>query len=179
LTDGIIMLCVRWCLSYKLRYRDLVEMMVERGLSLSHTTLLRWTQHFVPVVEAKFRRFAKPVGKSWRVDETYIKVKGQWVYLYRVVDKAGKTVDFYLSPKRDIKAAKRFFLKATHHRGKSTTINLDGYEASHQAVASLKDARILLKDTQVHSNKYLNNLIEQDHRHIKQRTKPMLGVKQR
>jgi transposase-like protein len=174
---GIIMLCVRWYVSYKLSYRDLVEMMGERGLSLSHTTILRWTQRFVPAVEAKFRRYAKPVGKSWRVDETYIKVKGQWVYLYRAVDKAGKTVDFYLSLKRDIKATKRFFRKAIHHRGEPTTITLDGYEASHQAVASLKDAQILPEDTKVRSNKYLNNLIEQDHRRIKQRTRLMLGFK--
>jgi transposase-like protein len=116
-------------------------------------------------------------GRFLQLTHPYIKVKGQWVYHYRAVDKAGKTVDFYLSPKRDIKAAKRFFLKAIHHRGKPTTITLDGYEASHQAVASLKDARTLLKDTKVRSNKYLNNLIEQDHRRIKQRTKPMLGFK--
>jgi transposase-like protein len=152
-------------------------MMAKRGLSLSHTTILRWTQRFVPAVEAKFRRCAKPVGMSWRVDETYIKVKSQWVYLYRAVDEVGKTVDFYLSPKRDIKAAKCFFRKAIHHRGKPTTITLDGYEASHHAVASLKDAQILPKGPQVRSNKYLNNLIEQDHRRIKQRTRPMLGFK--
>src|ERR671918_1916187 len=108
----IITLCVRWYVSYKLSYRDLVEMMAERGLSMAHTTIMRWVLKFVPVFEQRWRKYARPVGHSWRVDETYIKVNGEWKYLYRAVDKAGQTVDFFLSEHRDTEAAKRFFRRA-------------------------------------------------------------------
>lgn len=108
----IIILCVRWYITYKLSYRDLVEMMAERGVDLSHTTILRWVQHYVPEFEKRWRRYARPVGTSWRVDETYIRVRGRWTYLYRAVDKRGLTVDFLLSEHRDIAAAKRFFIRA-------------------------------------------------------------------
>ena len=92
----IIILCVRWYLAFKLSSRDLVAMMAERGIALAHTTILRWVQRYVPEFEKRWNRYARPVGDSWHVDETYIKVKGQWVYLYRAVDKAGRTVDFLL-----------------------------------------------------------------------------------
>src|SRR5215217_5643768 len=104
--SSIIILCVRWYITYKLSYRDLRHMMAERGLDLAHTTILRWVQHYVPEFEKKWDRFARPVGTSWRVDETYIRVKGIWTYLYRAVDKQGNTVDFLLSHHRDIQAAK-------------------------------------------------------------------------
>jgi transposase-like protein len=90
----IVVLCVRWYLSFKLSYRDLVGMMSERGIRLAHTTILRWVQHYTPEFEKRWKRYARPVGGSWRMDETYINVRGEWVYLYRAVDKAGKTVDF-------------------------------------------------------------------------------------
>ena len=112
------------------------------------------------------------------MDETYIKVKGQWVYLYRAVDKQGRTVDFLLSTRRDIAAAKRFFSRATRRRGVPRVITLDGYAASHRAVAKLKEVGTLPCHVQVRSCKYLNNVIEQDHRRIKQRIRPMLGFKQ-
>ena len=117
------------------------------------------------------------MGDSWRVHETYLKVKGQWVYLYRAVDKAGRTVDFLLSKRRDIAAAKRFFSRAVKQHGPPRVITLDGYAASHRAVAQLKEAGTLPCQVQVRSCKYLNNGIEQDHRRIKQRVRPMLGFK--
>src|SRR5205823_13999894 len=110
----IIGLCVRWYVRFKLSYRDLIEIMAERGLSMAHTTIMRWVIRFIPVFEQRRRKYAKPVGRSWRVDEAYIKVKGQWVYLYRAVYKEGQTVDFYLSEHRDIEAAKALFRKATY-----------------------------------------------------------------
>src|SRR5689334_23879040 len=112
----IILLCVRWYLRYSLSYRDLEEMIVERGLSVDHTTIYRWVQHFAPILEKKCRSRLKPTNDSWRVDETYVKVKGQWMYLYRAVDSTGATVEFMLSSKRDGQAAKRFFRTALRSR---------------------------------------------------------------
>jgi transposase-like protein len=110
--SSIIILCIRWYIAYKLSYRDLKQMMAERGVDLAHTTILRWVQCYVPEFEKKWNRYARLVGSSWPVDETYIRVKGKWSYLYRAVDKQGNTVDFLLSERRDIAAAKRFFKKA-------------------------------------------------------------------
>jgi len=173
----IVVLCIRWYLSYKLSYRDLVTMMIERGIGLAHTTILRWVQHYTPEFEKRWNRFARCVGGSWRCDETYIKVKGEWKYLYRAVDKAGKTVDFYLSRKRDVNAAKAFLRKAMKGQRIPTKITLDAYAASHRAVADLKKNGELPKRVQVRSSKYLNNIIEQDHRRVKERLRPMLGLK--
>src|SRR3954464_15692257 len=108
----IILLCLRWYLRYSLSYRDLEEMMAERGLSVDHTTIYRWVQRYAPLLEKKCRSRLKPTNDSWRVDETYLKVKGQWMYLYRAVDSDGSTVEFMLSPTRDAVSAKRFFRKA-------------------------------------------------------------------
>ena len=171
------MLCVRWYLSFKLSYRDLVAMMVERGIDLAHTTILRWVQTYTPEFQKRWNRFARTVGGSWRCDETYIKVKGVWVYLYRAVDKAGKTVEFYLSRNRDVNAGRAFLRKAIKNQRMPTKITLDAYAASHRAVADLKASGELSRRVQVRSSKYLNNLIEQDHRRVKQRLRPMLGLK--
>ncbi len=173
----IIILCVRWHLTYKLSYRDLVAIMAERNVGVVHTTLRRWVQRYVPEFEKRWQRYARPVGTSWRVDETYLKVKGKWGYVYRAVDRAGPTVDFLSSAHRDRAAAKRFFAHAIKKRGVPEKIPLDGYAASQEAVAKLQVEDLLPADLLVRTNKYLNNLIEQDHRRIKQRVRPMLGVK--
>ena len=173
----IVVLCVRWYLSYKLSYRDLVAMMGERGIDLAHTTILRWVQHYTPEFEKRWDRFARMVGGSWRMDETYIRVKGEWLYLYRAVDKSGKTVDFYLSRRRDVNAARAFLHKAMKGQRLPTKITLDAYAASHRAVADLKESGELPKRVRIRTSKYLNNMIEQDHRRVKHRLAPMLGLK--
>src|SRR5260370_32433447 len=152
-------------------------MMAERGIALAHTTILRWVQHYTPEFEKRWKRYVRPVGGSWRWDETYMKVRGAWMYLYRAVDKAGKTVDFYLSRKRNVAAAKAFLRKAMRGQRTPTKITFDAYAASHRAVADLKKSGELPKRVQVRSSKYLNNLIEQDHRRVKHRLGPMLGLK--
>ena len=174
----IIVLCVRWYLRYKLSFRDLVEMMAEHGLSLAHTTIMRWVQRFAPEFERRWNRFARQAGQSWRVDETYIRIRGVWTYLYRAVDREGRTVDFRLSARRNVVAAKDFFRKALKTQGRlPRVIPLDGYAASHRAVREMPDENKVWKDTQLRSSKYLHNMIEQDHRSIKARIGPMLGFK--
>ena len=173
----VIILCVRWYLRFKLSLRDLVEMMAERGLSLAHTTIMRWVQHYAPEFEKRWRRYALAVGRSWRVDETYVKIRGEWCYLYRAVDRTGRTIDFRLSARRDVAAAKaRKAMKS--QQCAPQTITLDGYAASHRAVRELKADGSLPTDTKLRSSKYLNNMIEQDHRSVKQRIAVMLGLKQ-
>lgn len=174
----IIILCVRWYLRYKLSYRDLVEMMAERGLSVAHTTILRWVRRYTPEFDKRWRRFSAQAGTSWRVDETYVRIRGQWAYLYRAVDSSGKTVDFRLSPRRNVASAKAFFRKAVRSQGRSPeTITLDGYAASHRAVRELQQQGRLADLRELRSSKYLNNLIEQDHRNVKSRLGAMLGLK--
>ncbi|MDH1182123.1 IS6 family transposase [Achromobacter mucicolens] len=174
----IIILCVRWYLRFKLSSRDLVEMMAERGLTVAHTTILRWVQRFVPEFEKRWNRYATAAGSAWRVDETYVKIRGQWVYLYRAVDRDGKTVDFRLSARRNVAAAKAFLRKARKSQDTApSSITLDGYAASHRAVRELQDQGDIPKEARLQSSKYLNNVIEQDHRNIKLRIGPMLGFK--
>jgi transposase-like protein len=164
----VIILCVRWYLCYKPSFRDLVEMMAERGLHLSYTTIMRWVQRYAPEFEKRWTRYARKVGRSWRVDETYLKVRGRWTYLYRAADQDGNTVDFRLSPTRDVVAAKVFFGETLRtQRRAPVSITLDGCAASHRAVGEMPKEGEAWKHTQLRSSKYLNNLIEHDHRNIK------------
>jgi transposase-like protein len=157
----VIVQCVRWYLRFKVSYRDLVEMMAERDLSLAHTTVMRWVHHYAPEFERRWNRFARPAGSSWRVDETYVRIRGKWVYLYRAVDSAGRTVDFRLSGKRDVGAAKAFFRKAIKIEGPVRgTITLDGYAASHRAMREMKTGGQLPADTKVRSSKYLTDVFD-------------------
>jgi transposase-like protein len=151
--------------------------MTERGVVLAHTTILRWVQRYVPEFEKRWNRYARSVNGSWRCDETYVKVKGRWTYLYRAVDKHGRTVDFLLSERRDVAAAKRFFRKAIRDNRTPRVITLDAYAASHRAIRELKSEGHLSRRVRVRSSKYLNNVVEQDHRRVKQRIGPMLGFK--
>ncbi|MBJ8009586.1 MULTISPECIES: IS6 family transposase [Bacillus cereus group] len=175
----IILLTVRWYLRYNLSFRDLVEMMKERGLSISHTTIMRWVHQYGPELDKRIRRHLKQTNDSWRVDETYIKVKGQWMYLYRAVDSKGNTIDFYLSKTRDQKAAKRFFKKAlrSFHVSKPRVITVDKNPAYPIAIEQLKKEKSIPDGMQLRQQKYLNNIVEQDHRFIKKRVRSMLGFK--
>lgn len=153
--------------------------MTERGLSVDHTTVYRWVQRYAPELEKRCRSHLKRTNDSWRVDETYIKVKGKWKYLYRAVDSSGKTIDFMLSAKRDKQAAKRFFRKALKaaHNSSPRVINVDKNAAYPPAVEELKAAEILAESGELRQNKYLNNIVEQDHRFIKKLVNPGLGFK--
>jgi IS6 family transposase len=173
----IILLCVRWYLRYALSYRDLEEMMEERNLTVDHTTIHRWVQAYAPELEKRIRPHLRLTNDSYRVDEIYIKIKGKWYYLYRAVDSPGQTIDFILSAKRDTKAAKRFFrkmLKAPKHPS-PRVINVDQNKAYPPAVEELKEEGVLSIATQLRQCKYLNNIVEQDHRFIKRRVNPGLG----
>jgi transposase-like protein len=165
----LIVQAVRWHVTYKLNYRDVCDLMAERGVTVVHTTVLRWVQRFVPAFEKKWKSYTRHVGSSWRVDETYIKVKDQWRYLYRAVDNQGQTVDFLLSENRDKSAPVRFFKKAIGNNEAPEKITLDGSRPSHQAVAELKAEGVLPAQTLVRTSKHLNNMIEQDHRKAPQR----------
>ena len=173
----IILLNVRWYCRYALSYRDLEEMMAERGLSVDHSTINRWVLQYGPEIDQRCRPHLKPTTDSWRVDETYIKVRGTWKYLYRAVDSSGQTLDFMRSAKRDANAAKRFLKKAlkARHTQPPRVINVDKNAAYPPAVESLKAEATLSEDTELRPVKYLNNLVEQDHRRVKRLVKPGLG----
>jgi putative transposase len=171
----MILLCVRWYVAYPLSLRHLEEMMAERGLEVDHSSVHRWVIKLVPVFEKAFRKHKRPVGKSWRMDETYVKVRGQWKYLYRAVDKAGNTVDFLLRAHRDKAAARRYFEKAIDRNGAPEIVTMDKSGANLAALQAINAKRETpIKVRQV---KYLNNIVEQDHRAIKRRTRPMMGFK--
>jgi putative transposase len=173
----IIMLFVYMKCRFSLSYRDLEEMASIRGAVIDHATLQRWLIRFVPLIDKEIRRRKKPVGNSWRMDETYIKVNGKWVYLYRAVDSYGNTIEFLLRKYRDAVAAKAFFRKAFKNNGIPDKVVID---KSGSNTSALNDFNKNLREEErieICQNKYLNNIIEQDHRFIKKRTKPMLGFK--
>src|SRR5712691_3126559 len=174
---AIILLCVRWYLRYSLSYRDLEEMMAERGLKLDHSTIARWVLAYAPELEKRVKPQLKPTTDSWRVDETYIKVRGVWMYQYRAMDSNGHTLDFWFSATRDAAAAQAFFEKTLDapHTVAPRVINVDKNAAYPKAVQTLKAQERLAAECELRQVKYLNNLIEQDHRFIKRRTRPGLG----
>ena len=174
---NIILLCVRWYLRYALSYRDLEEMMRERGLQVDHTTIYRWVQRYAPELEKRCRPHLKVTTDSWRVDETYVKVKGTWMYLYRAVDAQGNTLEFLLSVSRDAGAAKRFFSKALNasHIVTPRVVTVDKNAAYPKAFKDLKEEGGVPTSCELRQRKYLNNLVEQDHRFIKRLVKPGLG----
>jgi putative transposase len=174
---NIIMLFVYMKCRFSLSYRDLEEMMRIRGLSVDHSTLQRWVKRFTKLIDQKVRARKKQVNGSWRMDETYIKLNGKFVYLYRAVDKYGDTVDFLLRAKRDTMSAKSFFKKAFKQHGIPYKITVDKSGSNKSALDSCNLDLHKNNAIEIRQVKYLNNIIEQDHRFIKKRTRPTLGFK--
>jgi putative transposase len=173
--QDIILTCVRWYVAYPLSTRHVEEIMQERGITVDHSTDNRWVVKYSPQLEAAFHRRKQPVWVSWRMDETYIRVKGAWYYLYRAVDKDGQTIDFLLTQNRDKEAALTFLTKAIRHNGLPETITIDGSDANEAAIKRYNNEHgTPIVNRQV---KYLNNIVEQDHRAVKRITGPMLGFK--
>jgi transposase-like protein len=169
----IILLCVRWYCRYQLSYRDVEEMMRERGLDVDHSTVFRWVQRYAPDINKRMRQHLRMSGTSYRVDETYIRVGKTCKYLYRAVDKEGQTIEFMLSAKRDVSAAKRFFKKMMRadHRRLPFSISVDKNAAYPEAFSCSQEELIVPKDCKLRRVKYLNNVIEQDHRLIKKKVR--------
>src|SRR5215813_7402059 len=173
--QDIILMGVRWYVAYPLSYRHVEELMEERGGPVDHATIQRWVVKYSPLLEAAFHRRKRPVWVSWRMDETYIKIKGQWYYLYRAVDKTGQTIDFLLTAQRDEEAALRFLKKAIRRHSVPEKITIDGSAANEAAIKRYNEeygTAIAIRKI-----KYLNNIVEQDHRGVKRMTRPMLGFK--
>src|ERR671927_1228802 len=171
----VILMGVRWYVAYPLSYRHVEELMEERGVPVDHATIQRWVVKYSPLLEEAFHRRKRPVWVSWRMDETYVKVKGEWRYLYRAVDKHGQTIDFLLTEHRDTAAALRFLKKAIRRNGLPETITIDGSDANAAAIKRYNEAHgTAIAIRQV---KDLNNVVEQDHRAVKRVTRPMLGFK--
>src|ERR1700686_319518 len=169
----LILCSVRWYLRYSLSLRDVEELLAERGLEVDHTTIWRWVQRYGPELEQRLRRHLKPTNKSWRVDETYIRVQGRWCYLYRAIDSTGATIDFLLSALRDAAAAKRLFRKALSDSSHPhpRVINTDQARLYGAAIAAVKSEGTLHRRCRHRPVPYLNNILEQDHRAIKRRVK--------
>jgi transposase-like protein len=168
----VILHCVRWYLRYPISYLHTSEMMLERGLEIDPSCIWRWVQEYGPELEKRCRRHLKPTNKSYRVDETYIKVKGKDRYLYRAVDSTGQTIDFLLTGKRDAAGAKRFFRKALAglNNLQPRVINVDKNPAYEPAVTELQSEGVIRRRCRLRQCKFLNNIVEQDHRTVKKRT---------
>lgn len=172
---AIILWAVRWYVAYPISYRQLEEMMGERGVAVDQATLNRWVIKYAPAFEKVFRRHQQPVGRSWRMDETYVKIKGKSAYVDRAVSKEGHTIDFLLTPTRDRDAAEAFLRKAIRTQGLPEKITIDQSGSNTAAIQHYNQthkAAIVIR----HS-KYLNNMVEQDHRAVKRIVRPMLGFK--
>jgi transposase, IS6 family len=168
--EEIILLCLRWYLRYCLSYRDLEEMMAERGVDVDHSTIARWVVYYAPLLNHLIRREMRNPNRSWRVDETYVRVAGRWAYLYRAIDSAGDTIEFLLSPHRDLIAAKGFLqLALSAGQVRPRVINVDGHPAYASAIDELTLSGELGRRCRCRPCPYLNNIIEQDHRFVKKR----------
>ena len=181
----IILMAVRWYVAYPLSYRNIEDLIAERGVKVDHATVNRWVIHYSPQLEMEFRRkYKKQTNTSWRMDETYLKIKGKDVYLYRAVDKFGKTIDFMVSEKRDQKAVIRFFKKSIGQHGLPEKITMDksgsnkaGADYINLLLAFAFMHGVVFHQITIRQIKYLNNIVEQDHRFIKRITKQMMGFK--
>jgi transposase, IS6 family len=178
-TAEVILWAVRWYLQFPLSYRDLERMLSDRGVQVDHTTLFRWIQAYAQELDKRVRPQLRMTNGSWRVDETSIRVKGEWLYLYRAVDAAGQTIDFLLSVKRDATAAKRFSRKALKqsHTVSPRTITVDKNAAYPVATKAMKRAGELWRFAKLRQVKFLNNIVKLDHRRIKRLVRPGLGFK--
>jgi putative transposase len=181
---SVILLCVRWYLAYSLSLRNLEEMMGERGISVDHATVHRWVVRYSSELLERFNQRKRAITGKWHIDETYIKVRGQWRYLYRAIDSNGDTVEFWFSERRNLAAAKRFLSRAMNRHGRPERIVIDGSQTNREAILScdaesrLQDrSRRILRPIRIRQSRYLNNRIEQDHRAIKRRVRPMMGFK--
>ena len=175
----IIFRCVYYYLRYPLSYRDAEEIMEDRGVNVDHSTVQDWVVKYTELFEKHVHKKKKKTGKSWRMDETYIKVAGQWKYLYRAVDKDGNTIDFLLTAKRDAKAAKRFLQRAIKNNGLPEKITIDGSSANKAAIKEINEdlKKDKKEEIEIRTKKYLNNIVEQDHRGIKKIYSTMRGFK--
>lgn len=177
---AVILHAVFFYVRYAVSYRDLEEILAERGVAVDHATLNRWVVKYSPLIAATAQAKKRATAKSWRMDETYVKVRGRWTYLYRAVDRFGKTLDFILSERRDTAAARRFFKQSIAANDQPDRVNIDKSGANF---AGLQAVNAILKFKgngqliTIRQKKYINNILEQDHRFIKRITGPMLGFK--
>jgi transposase-like protein len=173
----IILLCVRWYCKYGISYRDLAEMMQERGVQVDPSTIFRWVQRYAPEIEKRVRRYQGFRSGSWRVDETYVRVGGRWKYLFRAVDKHGQLIDFMLSDRRNTRAAYRFLRKSVKTMGDypPSSITTDKLASYPRAIRRLQNELLLPKDLKHRTSKYLNNIIEADHGALKRVIRPTRG----
>jgi transposase-like protein len=173
----LIVTCVRWYLRFSLSLRDLEEMMAERGLSVDHTTIWRWVQRYGPEIYRQLHGHLKRKSATWHMDETFVRIAGKWLYLFRAVDSHGQTVDFYLSETRDREAAKLFLAKAVANCDNPApgVLARDGLRSYPAAIRELKEAGALRQNCRQRTRRYCNNRIESDHRHVKRRLRAMQG----
>jgi transposase-like protein len=167
----IIVLAVRWYLRYGLSYRDVEELLIERGIEVDHVTVFRWVQRFTPLLVDAARPCRHAVGDRWFVDETYVKIAGRWRYVYRAVDQYGQIIDIYVSAKRDIRSARRFFTTALRAHGEPVEVVTDRTRALLAVVDELTPGAFH------NTEQYANNRVESDHGRLKARLRPMRGLK--
>jgi transposase-like protein len=167
----VIVLAVRWYLRFGLSYRDLEELLAERGVEVDHVTLFRWVQRFTPLLVDAARPCRHAAGSRWFVDETYVKVAGRWRYVYRAVDAQGQVIDVYVSARRDIAAARRFFTRAIAAHGRPAEVVTDLAQALETVIEEQ------LPDAFHCTEQYANNRVECDHGRLKARLRPMRGLK--